>query len=359
MKRTSSAAQARDITRPAFTITVDGTPLPIEVALQVSRITVDEDVGLPSMFSVELAGGDTNNETVWIDGNTFPIGAAVEIKMGYGNTLQTLIAAEITGIEPVFTSGVRPSLTVRGHDRRHRLLRVRKTRSFVQQKDSDIAATLAAEAGLTAQTEDSQVVHDYVLQANQTNMEFLQERARRIEYEIVIEGKTLYFRPVQNAQGEVLTLTPEDDLLEFYPRLSTLGQSSEIELRGWNPKDKKEIVAKAKKGDEVSTMGGKDSGAALAENAFGAATVLLSDVPVFAQAEADQLVRACFNRSVLGLISGDGVCSGRTDLRPGQVIKIDGVGKRFSGQYYVTATSHRYTAHHDYQTHFVVRRNAT
>jgi len=353
------AAQSQDISRPAFAITVDSSPLPVAIALQVGRVSVDEDAGLPSMFVIELAGGDSSGETVWIDDGTFTVGAAVEIKLGYGDALQSLIAGEITGVEPSFTRQRRPMLAVRGHDRRHRLLRGRKTRSFVQQKDSDIAATIASEAGLTAQAEDSQVVHDYVLQPNQTNLEFLQERARRIEYEVVVEDKTLHFRPVQNAQGEVLTLTFDDDLLEFYPRLSTMGQLSEIELRGWSPKDKKEIVATAKGGDEVSTMGGSDSGAAIAQSAFGDAGVLLSDLPVLTQAEADQLVRACFNRAVLDLISGEGVCSGRTDLRPGQVVKIDGIGTRFSGQYYVSATSHRYTPRHAYQTHFAVRRNAS
>lgn len=356
--RHSAAAPAQEIARPGFALSVDGTPVPLAVALRVSRISVDEDAGLPGMFALELPGGSADDETAWIDGATFPLGAAVEIKMGYGDSLSSLIAAEITGLEPVFTRGGRPSLTVRGHDRRHRLLRGRKTRSFVQQKDSDIAAAIASEAGLTGQAEDSQVVHDYVLQANQTNMAFLQERAQRIGYEVVVEGKTLHFRPVQNAQGEILTLTPENDLLEFFPRLSTVGQADEIELRGWSPKDKKEIVGKAKSGDEVSTMGGSDSGAALAQSAFGAAAVLISDLPVLTQAEADQIALARFNRSVLDLVSGAGVCTGRTDMRPGQVIKIDGVGTRFSGQYYVSAARHRYTPNHAYRTHFVVRRNA-
>lgn len=352
------AAQPQDIARPAFAIAVDGTPLPVAVAMQIRRINVDQDVGMPGMFTVELAGGDTDNETTWIDDDTFAIGAAVEIKLGYGDTLQSVIAAEVTGIEPTFTRGSRPVLTVRGHDRLHRLLRGTKTRSFVQQKDSDIAATLASEAGLTAQTTDTQVVHDYVLQANQTNMAFLLERARRIEYEVVIEDRTLHFRPVRNAQGEALTLTPEDDLLEFHPRLSTMRQFSELELRGWDPKDKKEIVASARSGDEVSTMGGSASGAALAQSAFDAAAVLVSDAPVFSQAEADQLALASFNRAVLELVRAEGVCSGRTDLLPGQVIKIDGIGTRFSGQYYVSATRHCYTPRYAYQTHFVARRNA-
>ena len=67
----------------------------------------------------------------------------------------------------------------------------------------------------------------------------------------MVEDKTLFFRPVANAQSEVLTLTMDDDLLEFYPRLSSAGQVSEVTVRSWSPKDKKELVGQAKAGDEV------------------------------------------------------------------------------------------------------------
>lgn len=352
-------AEFRDTARPTFAVSVDGSPLPESAALLVTRLRVDEDTRLPGMFMLELLGGDDTGETSLIDGSQFPIGGAVEIKFGYDDTLETLFAGEITGLEPIFARAQAPLLVVRGHDRRHRLLRGRKTRSFVQQKDSDIASAIASEAGLTAQATDSEVVHDYVLQANQTDMEFLQERARRIRYEFKIEDKTLHFRPVQNDQGEVLTLTPDDDLIEFNPRLSTLGQASEIEVRGWSPKDKAQLVAKAKDGDEVSVMGGQDTGAALSAAAFGASPVLVSTEPVLTQAEADQLAKAGFNRAILALVVGDGLCAGRTDLRPGTVIKLDGIGTRFSGQYYVNSTSHEYTPRDAYQTHFVVWRNAS
>ena len=84
----------------------------------------------------------------------------------------------------------------------------------------------------------------------------------------------------------------------------------------------------------------------------------ISQRPVSTQAEADQLAKARFNHRILELVEGEGVCWGRTDLRAGKVIKIDGVGKRFSGQYYVTAAIHCYTSQQGYLTRFTVRRNA-
>jgi hypothetical protein len=35
------------------------------------------------------------------------------------------------------------------------------------------------------------------------------------------------------------------------------------------------------------------------------------------------------------------------------------VGQRFSGQYYVTGVIHRYSFQGGYETHFMVRRNAS
>lgn len=344
---------------PDFEVSINGSSLPANLETQVMSVTVDDDADLPSMFTLGLtSSGQQTSVNQLIDQTLFTIGNVVEIKLGYGDRLTRLISGEITGLEPEFVFNGLPSLTVRGYDRRHRLQRGCKTRTFVQQKDSDIAAQIASDAGLTAQTHDSQVTHDYTLQVNQTDLEFLQTRARQIRYEVVVDDRTLMFRPVANADSEILTLTFEDDLLEFYPRLSSMGQVNEVAVRGWNPKDKAEILGQARRGDEVSTMGGQNSGAAIAETAFSAAVARVSDRPVRTQAEADQLARARFNQDVLALIKGEGVCRGRADLRAGKVLKIDGIGRRFSGQYYITAASHRYSSR-GYYTHFTVQRNST
>ena len=343
---------------PSFALKIGGSPLPIETEIQVISITVEDDLTLPSMFTVELTGLETQNSQIsLLDDALFALGTEVEVKLGYGGQVATLIKGEITGLEPEFTINRLPSLIVRGYDRRHRLQRGRKTRTFLQKKDSDIAAQIASEGGLTAKAEDSQVTHDYIMQANQTDLEFLQARARQLQYEVVVEDKTLLFRPVGNASSAVLTLTLEDNLLEFSPRLSSLGQVNQVSVRGWSAKYKQKVLGQAKAGDEVSTMGGQSSGAKLSESAFGEGIGGISDRPVASQAEADQFAKAQFNRGVLGLITGEGICRGNTQVRAGKVIEIDGIGERFSGLYYVTAASHRYGPR-GYFTYFTVRRNA-
>lgn len=353
------ATSSKNLILPSFEIAINGSLLAIDAETHVMRVRVDEDVNLPNMFTIEATGlNDRQTEIPWLDDAALSaIGNPVEIKLGYTGELATLLKGEITGLEPEFVIHRLPNLLIRGYDRRHRLQRGCKTRTFVQQKDSDIASQIASEAGLDTQVEDSQVTHDYVLQANQTDLAFLQQRARQIQYEVGVDDQTLIFRPVANADTEAFTLTLEDDLLEFYPRLSSIGQVTEVTVQGWNPKDKEQIVAQAGAGAEVSTMAGQESGAALAQTAFGSASGQISSYPVTTQAEADQLAQAHFNRSILNLITGEGICRGRTDLRAGKVITIEGIGRQFSGQYYITATSHRYGPR-GYFTHFTVRRNA-
>jgi phage protein D len=150
---------------PEFDVVINGTAMTADMQAYVVSVSVDDQVALPSMFTLEMAGSDNQGEEIpWIDDEKlFSLGHVVEIKMGYADQLETLFKGEITGLEPEFTFDRLPGLTVRGYDRRHRLQLGRKTKTFVQQKDSDIASQVASGAGLTAQVTDSTVVHDYVV----------------------------------------------------------------------------------------------------------------------------------------------------------------------------------------------------
>ena len=345
---------------PAFGIQINGSDLPFKAMADVITVAVHQDVAAPGMFTLRLLTWDiTAIKMTWVDDALFAEGNEVEIQMGYVDDLQTLMIGEITGLEPEFCAAEVPLLTVRGYDRRHRLLRGRKTRSFTQVKDSDIASQIATATGLSAQATDTGVTLDYVLQHNQTDLEFLQDRAQRIGYEVVVENKTLQFRPYQHTGSEVLTLNREGDLIEFYPCLTTLNQVDTVAVRGWNPRDKQAIVGQAASGDESTQMGGSTIGPAAAAAVFGRTDTASVDRPVFNQAEADQIARGRFDDLALAYITGEGLCIGRTDLRAGTLIGIEGLGRRFSGPYYVTSTTHTYTPERGYRTGFMVRRNAT
>jgi Bacteriophage probable baseplate hub protein len=345
---------------PDFRILINGSDPPPKLAADVMSIHVDEDIDAPSMFTFRLINWDMQHlKVTWSDDDLLREGSEVEIKMGYVDNLETLMVGEITGLEPEFCADELPILTVRGYDRRHRLMRNRKSQSYTQVKDSDIADQIASAVGLTPEVEDTGVTYEYVFQRNQTDLAFLQQRAQRIGYEVVVDNRTLYFRPQQHIQTETLTVTQEGGLTEFYPYLSTLRQVGRYEVRGWDPKEKKEIVGTAGIGDEVTSMGGETTGPATSDDAFGESTRFSVEWPVSSQAEADQMAAGQFNETALAYIMGEGTCVGRVDLRAGSVIKIEGLGRRFSGLYYITSTIHKLNTQGGYRTSFRFRRNAT
>lgn len=330
-----------------------------EIQLQVLSVAVEHYVDGADAFLITVNIWDgMEQELRWLDDGAFPEGSGVEIHMGYGEDLEQMIVGEIVALEVEAGAEMPPILRVEGYDKLHRFRRGRKTRSFSEVKDSQVAEQIAQEMKLTAEVENSEIVHAHLFQYNQTDIDFLQERARRINYELLIENGTLRFRKAANYLGKLEELSYRDNLKSFSVRLTTLSQVGQVVVKGWNPVSKEAIVGLGQPGDETTKMGGNDLGVAITTGAFGESKRLILDKPVFNQAEANQMAKAIFNSMSLQFIKGEGEAIGNPRLRAGQVVEILNLGERFSGLYYLTSCHHVIDSG-GYLTHFTCQRNAT
>ncbi|HEX5283583.1 MAG TPA: contractile injection system protein, VgrG/Pvc8 family [Bryocella sp.] len=338
---------------------LDGAALPQEAAADLISATVQEDVDHASSFSIVLGNWDlAKMDMKWSDEDLFALGKQVEVQMGPVGKLETLISGEITGFELVVSSKQPPRFIVRGYDRTHRLTRGRHTMSYTNLADSDIATQVAGKYGLSAEVESTSEIYKYVLQHNQTDASFLRDRARRIGFEMFVRERKLIFRARKNDGQSDVVLSQETGLLEFYPLLSSMQQAAKVEMRSWNPTEKSTWVGRASSDDESAKMGGDTIGLAAANDAFGDACVSSAVHPSASQADADQRAKGRLKAIALGYITADGSSLGRTDLRAGTVVKVQGMGKRFSGFYYLMTTTHTCTHTTGYLTSFEARRNA-
>jgi len=350
----------RDAVIASLEIQINGTRLPPEAEADLFHLEVMEDLDTPSMFILSLNAGDpATGEIKWADGSLFPLGAEVRIKAGFQAPLQELMVGEVTGLEPEYPARGPLLLNVRGFDRLHRLVRGRKSRTFVHMKDSDIAGQIAGDWNLTPEVDDTAVTNEHVYQHNQTDLEFLLLRARRIGYEVKVEGRSLIFRGPQENRAKQVTLTYGEELQEFSPRLSLAAQVTEVSVQGWDPKRKELVTGRAGSGDERSLMGGQESGAALTQKVNGPVTLVMVDDSVSSLEEAETLARAALNSAVFDLVTGEGTCMGNPQIRAGMVVELRGLGRRFSGLYYVVGCRHAIAARRGYSTTFTVRRSAT
>lgn len=339
----------------SYEILIDSTRLQENAAGSVMEVMVLQDVSTPAMFAIRLTNrDDSKQEVTWSDGGFEP-GTKVEIFMGPEGKRRSVISGEITGLEPEFRGDQPNTVTVRGYDLRHRLMRGRNTCTWISAKDSEIANQLAKRAGLEGTVEPTEETLEYVMQHNQTDLEFLQARAGRLGYKIVVEGKGLKFRRQWDETSTVLLLHRKD-LEEFYPRLSTTGLVGKVVVRGWSIKNKEAIEGSASV-DKLTHMGGT-IGLEAIDKAFDPAQDVIVDLSVQSPAEAHRIALGRLNEMALTYITGHGVATLKPALKAGAVVNIEGYGTRFSGLYYLTSVRHTCSSN-GYRTAFTVQRNAS
>jgi phage protein D len=340
---------------PASRVTVDGQDL-LQAGVEVASLSVDNTLqgGDRFSFTVNNAFDAIARELRWPD--LFAYGKRVEISMGYAGSLTLMHMGLITAVRVDFPAGGLPSLDVSGYDLSCQMTRGRKSRSWDNVKDSDVARAIAGDANLNPTVENTRVTHDRVVQNQETDFELLTRLARQNYYEFFVFGKTLNFRAPAKAAAPVIELEWGKGLLSFSPELNLAGQLSQVEVRGWNPGAKREIVGTAGVGDEAGRGRGR-SGGELAQDQDGETVVEHVCRPVFSQAEADQSARAILNQRAEGLIRGRGETAGIPELLAGKTIMIRGLGKRFSKTYYIESTRHSIGGS-GYRTTFNVKENS-
>jgi hypothetical protein len=250
----------------------------------------------------------------------------------------TIFKGEIVGIEPVFETGGSTRVVVRAFNRLHRLTRGRKSRTFDKQRDSDIVSAIAKENGLAAEPQvEVDIAYDHVYQHNQTDLEFLLERAKRIGYEILVDDSTLLFR--RRVDPPVLTLgcggVGDTRLRAFHPRLSSAQQVTKVTVRGWNPDKKEEIVGVASARRLVPSRGAV---------AGGGKEVELGDWQMLSTASQSYAVaRAMLEELTSDEIAGEAATDGDPRLMPGARVQIDArILPALAGELEVVAALHRH-----------------
>jgi len=357
---------------PAFRVKVNRASLAGDVSKNISTVSVNSQLNSIDTFSLTLANPYPGLRwTHTNDADLFIEGSSLAIEMGYVDNLRLMIDGEITSVSPTFPESGTPTVQIEGRSRMHRLRRGTRVRTFRNATDKEVAEAIARDVQLTPRAEDSGAKPRDATQNNQTDLDFLLELARPIHFEVLVEGMNLVFRKTRESQSKTYTMVwgrtkAQLDLAKnivplksFTPTRDTRNQVSAVVVRGYDPKTKKAIVARAGIGDEESTMGGKQTGGQLAQQAFGVSREELCVArPVASQEEADRQARALYNERARCFVTGQGATIGLPELRAGQVVEILGLGDRFSGAYYVTQISHTMDSG-GYQTTFSVERSAT
>jgi phage protein D len=348
--------------RSQFSLSIEGTLASEELIADILQVSAEESLHQLGMFTLIISNNyfSGSGTAPWTHMSTFAIGKKIKIGFTSSTTgdpnyddasTAYILEGEITAIETDFTEDARAPIIIRGYDVAHRLHRGRCSQSFINMTDSDIVQALAGESSIALGTVTATTpVHKYVFQENQTNMEFLQERAARNGFELYMQDGKLNFRKPTN--DEELELKWLQDLSSFRVRVTGAEQVSSVEVRGWDYTTKRTIVSTASTEAVItSNTSGKGS---TSSTTFGSSTkMIVVDQPVFSTAESDKIAQSLCDELGGEFVHADAKGTGNPKIRAGKVIKLTDMGN-YSGSYYVTETHHLFQNGY-YATHFSVR----
>jgi len=357
---------------PEFEVVIQGVQADPTTKNDILDIKVHRDIEEMSGFDLELNNwDDVNLKFKHSDSRAFRLGSRVSVKLGYADKLLTVATGTISTLAPKFPDGASPTVSVSGVDGMLKLKERKPTKdedkNFRQMADWQIAERIAGRNNLRVVTTREGPIHDLVVQKNQSDAEFLMERAKRIDYDCYILPdqdtgvETLYFvRPTDGRDGRPIrlfrltyqpglttgpTALPEGlvpKVLDFTPTLTVSKQVSKLTVRGWDPLNKQSLAftATADNLPAGQNSAGGDSGPQAAEDAAGGRQEVVVDAPVFTQQEAQELAIALLRERAYEFITATGRVAGLPELRPGDNLEIFGLGTRFSGTYFVKRVEH-------------------
>ncbi len=194
---------------------------------------------------------------------------------------------------------------------------------------------------------DSGDVFEYVLQAGQTDWEFLGDLARERGFQVAITDGSFNFAPPPDASSapaagdldstNALQLVFGQNLKEFRPRVTAGGQVATVTVRGWDMSRRAELTSEQPAATTSVQL--TDTPASLAA-AFGSPGYVNGSRPRTTQTVVDSAARAIAEQVGSAFAEASGVATGNPKLKAGSTVSVSEVSAPFAGSYTLTHTRH-------------------
>ena len=327
---------------PTFRIEVSGDDVLTKHHMEVVSVQVDNALNKADQFTFVVNNGfDVAKREFSKLIEFFEFGAPVSIYMGYveRSKSELMVDGIITSVSTSFPAQGLPQITVSGYDRSFCLMKNVGSKNWDKTKDSTVVSEIARAHGLNPKVEDTETEHPKVEKNQESDFQFVEKLARRNGFEFYVKGKDLFFIKPANDETGVLELEWGAGLMSFTPEVNLAEQVSAVEVRGWDPKSKREYVGIASAGGEPGRDPGRKSGGEYARRICKEVKVKVRR-SVSSQREAEKWAAAILKARAEGFVRGSGESIGLPILRAGRNVKLGGIGKTFSREYFLEQCTH-------------------
>lgn len=267
------------------------------------------------------------------DDNLFKPGTSIRLDAGDTDKQDTLFEGSIIGLRILTGKDFRSYMEVECRDCAYPATQGRKNRIFEKKKDSDIIREVLKDYG-SVEVDATQYQHPTLVQYYCTDWDFALSRADACGLFVCVDGNKIKVKKPAVSGSPVLTVTFGEDITAFDLELTADDQFTQYEAVSWSPKEQKAVKVSA------SSPSLNKQGDLQPKNiASGDSMLLQTDAPTEEKA-LKQWADGMALKAGLARYQGSVSFYGSAKVKPGTLIELKGLGKRFNGNMFVGSVTH-------------------
>jgi Rhs element Vgr protein len=321
-------------------ITSNGTLLPDTT--KIVSVTVNSAINKIPSAEIVLLDGDMPKEKFPVsDGDDFKPGAEISIEAGYDQHSETIFEGIVIRHGLKITGENYCRLIVECRDKAVSMTIGRRNANYIDSTDSDIIKKLIGRyGGLSADVSATSTTHKELVQHFCTDWDFLVSRAEVNGLLVTTDQNKVTVKAPHTGGSAQLKVTYGFDLIEFQADIDSRAQLSSVRSVVWDPATQAVVEAEAEP-KTMNRQGNLDS-ATLAAVAGPKSYRLQTPAPMEKTA-LQEWADSQQKKAGLARIRGGMKFQGSAKAKIGELIALEGVGHRFSGNVFVSAVNHEVT----------------
>jgi Rhs element Vgr protein len=309
----------------------------------VTALAVTHQANTISFAELVLFDGDVAKREFKLSNDpNFAPGKEVELELGHGpDDVASVFKGIIVRHQIRARQSGGTSLVLEIKHAGVKMSHVRKTRHFIEKKDSDIIETLIKDHSLTPRVDsDFKVEHERMIQYNLSDWDFMILRAEangKLVYTDA-DGKTVNVAKPEVKESGAIKATFGDNIYEFEAECESRDEFSGGSAISWDHSSQQLLDQSAESPSAIEEKGvpkGSDLATSLGEGTFRLRHPgELGDKELIAWGSSKLL------RSLLSKLRGRVQLHGDAKLKPGGTLMLEGLSTVFNGPAFISAVRH-------------------
>jgi Rhs element Vgr protein len=309
---------------------------PVDPSFQVLSILVSKEINRIPVARIIFRDGDASEGSFSLSNeDVFAPGKKIKINLGRdGNNTQAFKGIITRHAIKVRENG-NGELHIECRDEAVRMTIGRHDRYFENIKDSRLFDDLIGRySGLQSEPEDTKLTHRELVQHHISDWDFLLLRAEANAMLVNVNDGVVKIAPPDTKGNPVLQVTYGSSVLEFEAEMDARNQWKDVKASSWDYANQQLFQADTTEASGF-TQHGNITGSQLAE-AINLTSYEMKHSGHVLEQELQDWVNGVMLKSRLGKIRGRAKFTGFSGIKPGDMVKLEGVGERFKGKAFVT-----------------------